>query len=48
MSVVLNSKTVFAHDWLPKEMVALADMVDCESSRVVKQYQAEHPSKYVD
>jgi hypothetical protein len=48
MSVVLNSKTVFAHDWLPKEMVALADMVDCESSVVVKQYQAEHPSKYVD
>lgn len=48
METVLNSKTVFAHDWLPKEMVALADMVDCESSRVVKQYQAEHPSKYVD
>ncbi len=48
MNIVLDSKTVFAHDWLPKEMVALADMVDCESSRVVKQYLVDNPTKYVD
>ncbi len=48
MDTVLNSGTALGQDQLPKEMVALADLVDCEASRKVKQYCAEHPSKLVD
>lgn len=48
METVVRGKTPLSQELLPKEMVALANMVDCEASRAVKQYLTQWPTKLVE